>query len=136
MLTNIYIYIWHRLWPRYYFEFNCNKPDIVILPDFPCARGITRCVKLLENVLNTENECVGSQIDSFTVPLHSPHGSHLPAVRAAQRDCHWGLKNGGNSHRSREPIMQWGTRQSQSIFRPASHKRVIPANWRPCLLPH
>ena len=26
--------------------------------------------------------------------------------------------------------MQWGTRQSQSIFRPTNHKRVLPANWR------
>ena len=32
-------------------------------------------------------------LDSFTVPLHSPNGRHLPAIRAVQRDCHWGLKN-------------------------------------------
>ena len=25
--------------------------------------------------------------------------------------------------------MQWGTRQSQSIFRPTNHKRVMPVNW-------
>ena len=61
-------------------------------------------------------------LDSFTVPLHSPNNRHLPAVRAVQRDCHWSLKNGGNSHWSREPITQWGTRQSQSIFRPTNHK--------------
>ena len=71
-------------------------------------------------------------LDSFTVPLHSPNGRQLPAVRAVQRDCHWGLKNGGNSHWSCEPIMQWGTRQSQSIFRLTNHKSVMPANWRPC----
>ena len=59
-------------------------------------------------------------LDSFTVPLNSPNGRHLPAVRAVQRDCNWGLKNGGNSHKSHEPIMQWGTRQSQSIFRPVT----------------
>ena len=29
-----------------------------------------------------------------TVPVHSPNGRHLPAVRAVQKDCHWGLKNG------------------------------------------
>ena len=75
-------------------------------------------------------------LDSFTVPLLSPNGRHLPAVGAVQRDCHWGLKNGGNSHWSHEPIMQWGTRQSQPIFRPTSHKRVMPANQRPCLIPH
>ena len=72
--------------------------------------------------------------DSFTVPLHGPNGR--PAVRAVQRDCHWGLKNSGNSHWSCKPIMQWGTRQSQSIFGPTNHKRVMPANWRPCFLPH
>ena len=65
-------------------------------------------------------------LDSFTVPLHSPNDRHLPVVRAVQRD--WGLKNGGNSHWSREPIMQWGTRQSQSIFRPTNYKRVMPVN--------
>ena len=63
-------------------------------------------------------------LDSFTVPLHSP----MPAFRAVQRDCHCGLKNGANSHWSYQPIMQWGTRQSQSIFRPTNHKRVMPAN--------
>ena len=50
--------------------------------------------------------------------------------------CHWGLKNSWNSHWSFEPIMQWGTGQSQSIFWPTNHKRVMPANLRPCLLPH
>ena len=72
-------------------------------------------------------------VDSFTVPLH---GRQLTAVRAVRRDCHWGLKNSGNSHWSHEPIMHWGTRQSQSIFRPNNHKRVMPDNWRPCLIPH
>ena len=62
--------------------------------------------------------CCWWYLDSFTVPLHSPNGRHLPAVRAVQRDCHWGMKNGGNSHWSYEPIMQWDTRQSQFIFRP------------------
>ena len=58
----------------------------------------------------------------FHSPLAQPDiynhasGRYLPAVRDVQRDSHWGLKNGGNSNRSREPIMQWGTRQSQSIL--------------------
>ena len=76
----------------------------------------------------------------FHSPLHSPDGSHLPAVRAVQSagqsDCHWGLKNGGNSHWSRDTIMQRGIRQSHSIFRPTNHKRVMPANRRSCLIPH
>ena len=75
-------------------------------------------------------------VDSFRVPFHSPNGRHLPAVRAVQGDCHWGLKNGGNSHWSCEPIMQWGTRQSQSIIRPTNHKWVMPVNWRPRFVPH
>ena len=61
-------------------------------------------------------------VDSFTDLLHSHNGRHLAAVSAVQRDCHWGLKKGGNSHWSHESIMQWGTRQSQSIFRPTNHK--------------
>ena len=61
---------------------------------------------------------VHTELDSFTVPLHSGKG-RLPAVRAMQGDYgHWGLKNSGNSHWSHEPIMQWETRQSQSIFSP------------------
>ena len=32
--------------------------------------------------------------------------------------------------------MQWGTRQSQFIIRQTNHKRVMPASWRPCLIPH
>ena len=76
-------------------------------------------------ILYTSLECV----DSFAVPLHSPYGRQMPAVRAVQRDCRWGLKNLGNSHRSREPIMQWDARESQSIFRPANHKRAMTANW-------
>ena len=58
-------------------------------------------------------------IDTFTVPLHRPNGRQ-PAVRAVQRDCHWGLKN--SSHWSCEPIMQWGIGQSQTIFTPTNHK--------------
>ena len=41
-------------------------------------------------------------LDSFTVPLHSANGRHLPAVRAVQGDGQWPLKNGANSHRSHE----------------------------------
>ena len=44
-------------------------------------------------------------VDFFTVPLHSPNGRQLPAVRAVQRDCHWHLKNYGNPHRLHEPII-------------------------------
>ena len=76
-----------------------------------------------------------SWLDHFTVPLHSPNDKHLPAVRAVQRYCYWGVENGGNSHWSCEPTMQGGTRQSQSIFRPTNHNRVMPANRRPCLIP-
>ena len=32
--------------------------------------------------------------------------------------------------------MQLSTRRSQSIFRPTNHNSVMPANWRPCLIPH
>ena len=74
--------------------------------------------------------CVDIAIDSVTVPLHSPNDRHLPVVRAVQRDCQC-LKNVGNSHLSHELIMQWDTRQSQSIFKPTIHKCVMPG-----LIPH
>ena len=41
-------------------------------------------------------------IDSFTVPLRSPNGRHLPAARAVQKDSLWGLKNGGEF-----PLVTW-----------------------------
>ena len=68
---------------------------------------------------------ITGDIDTFTVHLHRPNHRHLP--KAVQRDCHWGLKNGGNSHWSCETIMQWGTRQSQSICRPTNHKSSYQA---------
>ena len=45
------------------------------------------------------------------------------------------MKNGGNSHLSWVHNPLW-LRQSQPIYRPANHKRVMSANWRPCLTPH
>ena len=60
-----------------------------------------------ETVNKEDTNTLPISIDSFTVPLHSPNGRLLPAVRAVQRDCHWGLNNSWNSHWSREPIMQW-----------------------------
>ena len=68
----------------------------------------------------------------FHSPLAQPYWKAF-AVKAVRRDCHWGLKNSGNSHWSCQPIMQWGTRQSWSIFRPTNPKRMMPANWRPWL---
>ena len=76
------------------------------------------------------------QLDSFTVPLHSANGRHLPALSTVQRDCHWGLKKYVSSHLPHEPIMQWSTRQSQSIFWLTNHKNDMPANWRSCLISH
>ena len=72
-----------------------------------CAEGGVGC-----------NE-MSTHVDSFTVPLHSPNGRPLGLRKGTVTA--WGLKNNGNSHRSREPIMQWGARQSQSIFKPTNH---------------
>ena len=104
-------------------------------------------------------------IDSFTASLHSAnirdskvHGANmgpswadrtkvgpvlapwicylgLHAIRAAQEHCQWPWKNYGNYHWSHEPTMHCDTRQPQPIFRPTNHKRVVPAIWRPCLIP-
>ena len=61
-------------------------------------------------------------LDYLTVHLHSPNRRHLPAIRVVQRYCHWGPQNGRNSHWSCEPIMQWGIRQSEPVFRPTNQK--------------
>ena len=63
-------------------------------------------------------------LDSFTVHLTQPQRQAKPVVRAVQRDCQWHLKNGRNSHWSREPIIQWRRCVSQSIFRSANHKSM------------
>ena len=58
-------------------------------------------------------------IDYFTIQLHSPKSKHLPAVRAMQGDCQWGLKNGGNSRQSREPksySAYWSTKKYIRTF--------------------
>ena len=83
----------------------------------------TLCNLLIDWVLCSSSswhwqEEVQNQLDSFTVPLHSPNGRHLPAVRTVQRDCHWGLKNDGNSHWSCESIMQWGNNPNLYLNQP------------------
>ena len=60
--------------------------------------------------------------------------SHLPAITALQGDCQWPLKNGGNSHRSSDPIIHCYRDNTNLYF--ADHKKVMPANRRPCLIPH
>ena len=73
-------------------------------------------------------------LDSFTVPLHSPNGRHMTNVNShrfsdsSDSPFATGVGNSGNSYWSYEPIMQWGSRQSQYIFRPTNHKSVMPAN--------
>ena len=63
-----------------------------------------------------------TEVDSFTVSLHSPSGRHLPVVRVAQWDCQWPSK------RWKFPPVSWANnslrlRQSQPIFRPANNRR-------------
>ena len=67
---------------------------------------------------------------------HRAHYNVIIMHAALRRDCHWGLENVGNSHWTHEPIMQWGIRQPQTIFRPINHKRVIQTNWRTCFISH
>ena len=125
----------NNVWIRY-FVWNCNSTYRNSTKKISCPHT-GRCVlykERWESKSPEPQEFIGVLVDSFTVPLHSPNSR--PAVRAVQRDCHWGLKNGKNSHWSCEPIIQWGTRQSQYIFRLTNHKRIMPADWRPCLLPH
>ena len=111
-----------------------GNPPVILRVDFFCLRGHTveQTGKLLGYELNFASSCLVivtllgqvsgfkqciSPLHSFTVPLQCPYGRHLPAVNAVQGDCHWGLKAVGNSYWSAEPMMQWGTRQLQTIFR-------------------
>ena len=117
----MYLYLYHQ-YDDYWIQkwssiFSCSEAE---LECWTMSISSIGCGNVLWDILLT-------LVDSFTVPLHSPNGRHLPAVRAVQRDSHWSLKNGENSHWSCGPIMQWGTRQSQSIFSPTNHKSVTPA---------
>ena len=60
-------------------------------------------------------EVPAAPLDFVTIPLHSPNDRNLPAVGPVQEHCQWRLKNGGKSHRSREPTMQYDTRQSDTV---------------------
>ena len=76
------------------------------------------------------------RLDSFTVYLHRPNGRHLPAVRSVQGDYRW-----PNLKRWKFSPVTWAhnllcLRYSQPVFRPASHRGVMPANWRQCLRPN
>ena len=77
-----------------------------------------------------------SFLDSFTVPCTALTAGICLPLGLCKGIVTGVWKNGGNSHWSREPIMQWGTRQSLFIFRPTNHKSMMPANWRPVLIPH
>ena len=79
---------------------------------------------LIPQVITFENQLLFT-LDPFTVSLHHPNGRHLLAIKALYGDCQWSPKN--NSLQ---------LRQSQLILRPANHKMIMPANWRPCFIPH
>ena len=69
-----------------------------------------RMVQWGESVSVYKHKIISVSLDCFTVPLYSSNGR-------------W------KSHWSREPIMHWGTRQPQSIFRPTDHKRKFSVVW-------
>ena len=52
-------------------------------------------------------------LDCFTLPLHSPNGRYLPAVRLCKGTISGVWKNGGNSHWSHEPITTQNSMQSR-----------------------
>ena len=74
--------------------------------------------------------------DSFTVSLHSTNGRQIASRYGCVRRLSVAFENGGNSYRSREPIMHrmWGIPQSK--FGPANHTDSNRANCQPCLIPH
>ena len=122
--------------PQYVLIKTYNKWFCFVMLYFVMVISSAIQVKHLTILFRAVALALGLHLDSFTAPLHSPNGRHLPAVRDVQGDCHLGLKNGENSHWSREPIMQWGTRQSQSIFIATNHTSAMQVTWRPCLIPH
>ena len=77
--------------------------------------------------------CVSSVLCHFIIPgaYMTTHENGCSIARRIGNK----IKNGGNSHRSCDPTMQWGTRQSQHIFRATDHKREMQANWMSCLIP-
>ena len=74
--------------------------------------------------------------DSFKVSLYSPNGRHFPGARIVPGDYQKTMKNSRNSHTSRESTMHRDMRQSQLISILSNHKRVLPPNWMPWLIPH
>ena len=77
-------------------------------------------------------------LDSFTVPIHSPNDSQMPAVKALQGGCQWRIKKWWKFPKF-SPVKcahnQFRLIQCHHMFRRTSHKRVMPAIWRPCLMP-
>ena len=66
-----------------------------------------------------------------------PPSREQTAIRAVQGDCQWSLNNGG----CKFPAVTWAQnamppKRCQPIFRPANHKRLMPASGSPCLIPH
>ena len=97
---------------------NKHNRILCIFDDRDCHKDLLSCRQWPQL-------CYTDDSRLFHSPLaHGPIGRLVSAVTAVQRDCHWGLKNDGNSHWSRGHIMQWGSKQSQSIFRPTNHKNV------------
>ena len=71
---------------------------------------------------------VGIPLDFFKIFVHNFNRDDN------QNDCHRPFKNGGNFHQSRKHRMHcnWGFPHTYQ----GHHKRVMPANWGPCLIPH
>ena len=107
-----------------------NHEVISALAAIALISSHTNCMYNLASTYNRKS------VDSFTIPLRSPNDRQCQLLGPCKGTVIGIWKKGGNSHRSRERIMQWGTRQSQSIFRPTNHKSVMPTNWRQYSIPH
>ena len=73
----------------------------------------------------------GCWLDCFTVSLHSNNihllrGLSVAFEKLGEIPTSW----------SCGPRTRCDRSIPQSIFRPANHKGAIPANWRPCVIPH
>ena len=129
--------------PRNKLEWNFNRNSDIFIQEsaFECIVCEMAAILSRPQCVNACDDCrdlVGylSNLDSFTVSLHSTKHRHLPAVGAEQGDCRLSLQSGEHFHRSYEHTMHCDTRQSQHAFKPTYHKRMMIANWRPCLISH
>ena len=104
--------------PQQNFLYKAVTPHLYIEIGLPLSTSNSPGIRFMDQQLTDGN---GYVLRLFDNPLAHPWLS---------------LKTGGNAQWSHEPTMHCNIRQSWPIFTPTNHKIMMPANWRPCLIPH